>query len=99
MTAMRYVGNEVAGVATRVRAELIKNLLNVNWGYFTHQPLGRIANAVSIEASRSGEAYLMAANFHAPAIQSVVYTLLAMPASLQQAVAPSTLAGSKPFAL
>src|SRR3546814_20569510 len=55
MTAMRYVGNEVAGVATRVRAELIKNLLNASWGYFTNQPLGRIANPARSEERSGGK--------------------------------------------
>src|SRR3546814_1984897 len=42
MVAMRYVGYAVAAVATDLRAELIKSLLNVRWEYFTKQPLGRI---------------------------------------------------------
>src|SRR3546814_2019036 len=51
MVAMRYVGYAVAAVATDLRAELIKSLLNVRWEYFTKQPLGRIANAVSVDRS------------------------------------------------
>src|SRR3546814_945941 len=41
MVAMRYVGYAVAAVATDLRAELIKSLLNVRWEYFTKQPLDR----------------------------------------------------------
>src|SRR3546814_18904871 len=75
MVAMRYVGYAVAAVATDLRAELIKSLLNVRWEYFTKQPLGRIANAVSVDSTRAGQAYLMAAVFQANLIQTVIYSL------------------------
>lgn len=99
MAAMRYVGYAVAEVATGLRAELIKNLLNVSWGYFTHQPLGRIANAVSIDASRAGEAYLMAATFQVLVIQGVVYSLVAVLVSWQLALFALALGGGIAFAL
>src|SRR3546814_12816047 len=92
---MRYVGYAVAEVATGLRAELIKNLLNVRWDYFTHQPLGRIANAVSIDASRAGEAYLMAANFQVYVIQGVVYSVVAILVSWQLALAALALGSGR----
>ena len=93
MAAMRYVGYAVAEVATGLRAELIKNLLNVRWSYFTHQPLGRIANAVSNDATRAGEAYLMAANFQVLVIQGAVYSIVAILVSWQLAAAALVLGG------
>ncbi len=93
MTAMRYVGYAVAEVATGLRAELIKRLLSVRWGYFTHQPMGRIANAVSVDATRSGHAYLMAANFQVNVIQTVIYSLVAALVSWQLALAALALGG------
>ena len=77
MTAMKYVGYAVADVATGLRAELIQRLLNVRWGYFTHQPLGRIANAVSVDSTRAGQAYLIAANFEVNVMQTVIYSIVA----------------------
>ena len=93
MAAMRYVGYAVAEVATSLRAELIKRLLNVRWGYFTHQPLGRIANAVSVDSTRAGQAYLMAANFQVNVIQTVIYSLVAALVSWQLALAALALGG------
>ncbi len=94
IAAMRYVGSAVAGVATGLRAELIMRLLNVRWGYFTHQPLGRIANAVSVDATRAGQGYLMAANFQVNAIQMVIYSVVAALVSWQLALAALALGGA-----
>lgn len=93
MAAMRYVGAAVAQVSTGMRAELIKNLLNVRWGYFTRQPIGRIANAVSNDATRAGQGYLMAANFQVNLIQTVIYSLVAALISWQLALAALALGG------
>jgi ATP-binding cassette, subfamily C, bacterial len=93
MAAMFYVGYAVAEVATGLRAELITRLLNVRWGYFTHQPVGRIANAVSVDATRSGHAYLMAANFQVNVIQTVIYSFVAALISWQLALAALALGG------
>lgn len=87
MVGMRYVGYAVATVATDLRSELIKGLLGVRWEYFTRQPLGRIANAVSVDATRAGQAYLMAAHFHFYLIATVIYTLVAALVSWRLALA------------
>jgi ATP-binding cassette subfamily C protein len=93
MAAMSYAGYAVAEVATGMRAELIKSLLNVRWGYFTQQPLGRIANAVSVDATRAGQGYMMAANFQVNLIQTVIYSLVAALVSWQLALAALALGG------
>jgi ATP-binding cassette subfamily C protein len=94
MAAMSYAGYAVAEVATGMRAELIKSLLNVRWGYFTQQPLGRIANAVSVDATRAGQGYLMAANFQVNVIQTVIYSFVAALVSWELALAALALGGS-----
>ena len=86
MLAMNYVGYAVAEVATSLRSRLIDNLLRVRWSYFTRQPIGRIANAVSLEATRSGEAYLMASQMLALIIQTIVYIGLAIVISWELAI-------------
>ena len=93
MAAMKQVGYAVAAVATTLRAQLIKQLLTVQWGYLTHQPVGRIANAVSVDATRSGQAYLMAANFQTYIIQTLVYSLVAVLVSWKLALAALALGG------
>lgn len=77
MTAMTYVGYTVADIKTNIRRDLVGALLLVRWGFFTKQPMGKITNALSAEANRSGAAYLAAASMLVFAIQAVVYTVVA----------------------
>jgi ATP-binding cassette subfamily C protein len=78
LAAMTYVGYSVAQVATGMRRDLVDNLLNVRWNYFTQQPLGRIINSLSVDATRAGAAYLSAATFMVFAIQALVYAIVAL---------------------
>lgn len=87
MIAMSYVGYAVATVATGLRLRIIRQLLAVRWGYFTDQSIGRVANAVSDESSRSGIAYMTAANFLRSGIETVAYTTIAVLVSWKLAVA------------
>ena len=87
LLAMRHVGYATAEVSTSLRRRLIRNLLDVRWGFLTGQPVGRIANAISVDASRAGQAYLMAAQFVSNAIEAAVYTAVALLVSWQLALA------------
>ena len=78
LAAMTYVGYAVARVTTAMRRDLVDNLLNVRWNYFTQQPLGRITNTLSVDATRAGQAYMAAANFLANVIQVVIYSIVAL---------------------
>jgi len=78
LVALTYVGFQVARVATSLRTTLIDNLMNARWGYFTDQRIGRIANAVSNDATRAGTAYMVAARFIAFGIQGVSYVIVAV---------------------
>lgn len=91
--AMSYVGFAVAQVATGLRAELIRRLISARWRYFTRQPLGEIANAMSVDATRAGQAYLSSARVLAYGIQVVVYCAVALLASWKIALL-ALLAGS-----
>ena len=77
LLAMSYVGNALATVATSLRTQLIKQLLNVRWSYLTAKPLGEIANAVSVDTTRSGQAYMASANFLAKVIETAIYVVIA----------------------
>ena len=81
--AMRHVGYAVAEVATGLRLSLIRTLIEVRWGYFAHQPVGRFANAISSEASRAGDAYLAVANLITVAFQAAIYLAVAFLVSWQ----------------
>lgn len=77
LTAMTYVGYTVADITTNIRSDLVNALLMVRWGFFTTQPIGRITNALSGEATRAGTAYLAAAHLLVYAMQAIVYTVVA----------------------
>ncbi len=94
LAAMTYVGYSVAHVATGLRRDLVDNLLKVRWGYFTQQPLGRITNSLSVDATRAGQAYLSAANFLVNAIQATVYAVVAMFVSWKVALVALAVGGA-----
>jgi ATP-binding cassette subfamily C protein len=91
--AMRMVSFAVADVATNARTDLIKGLLEVKWHYFTRQPLGRLANAMSLDATRFGEIYLLATMFIATVLQTIIYVALSFLVSWQIALASVAVGG------
>jgi len=97
--AMRYVGYASVTVAMGLRAQLIKQLMDVEWSYFVSLPLGRIANSVSLDAYRSGQTYVVAANLVASLIQTTIYTVLALAVSWQLAVLALLIGGSVALSL
>ncbi len=84
--AMTYVGYAMAHVSTGMRRDLISNLLKVRWSYFTEQPLGRITNALSVDATRAGRAYLAAASSLVLLVQGIIYVGVALFVSWQVAL-------------
>ena len=85
--ALSYVGFSMAHVVTHLRTTLIENLLEVRWGYFTDQPVGRITNTISNDATRAASAYQTAAKFLAVCVQSVIYVGVAIAISPLLAIA------------
>ncbi|MEX0923896.1 MAG: ABC transporter ATP-binding protein [Rhodovibrionaceae bacterium] len=83
LAAMRYVGYAVADVATSLQTRLTKNILRARWGYFSGQPIGRFANAISLETTRGSTAYLQSANFVSLMIQTAIYIVVAVLVSWQ----------------
>jgi ATP-binding cassette subfamily C protein len=57
LLSMRQVGNTVAWIATDLRLELLRQLLDARWSYYSRQPLGRLTNAIATEATRASNAY------------------------------------------
>ena len=75
---MRKVGYANAEVANLMRVRLIKQMLGARWSYLLEHPTGRIANAFSGEVGRSQQAYQLAAQFVAEAVETVVMLVLAL---------------------
>ncbi|CAN5307318.1 ABC transporter ATP-binding protein [soil metagenome] len=76
-TALSYAGMAIARVSTALRRQLIAALFEARWTFHTRQHAGRIANVMSNDATRAGEAYFMAANFVASAVQGLAYVVVA----------------------
>ncbi len=76
--AMVHVGYSMAQVSTGLRTTVLKNLLRVRWPYYTAQPVGRFANALSNDATRAAATFRKAAEFLAHSIQTLVYLALAL---------------------
>jgi ATP-binding cassette, subfamily C, bacterial len=86
LLTLRTINYAVSDVAANVRRRLVKSVLQVRWSYFARQPIGRLANAVSLDSSRSAEAFSLAANFIANTMQALIYIIIALIASWQIAV-------------
>jgi len=85
--AMTYVGFAVSQVATGLRKRLIEQLMAVRWSYFKERKVGRIANAISNDATRAGTAYLTAAQVMAFLVQCIFYCVVAFTISWKLAAA------------
>jgi ATP-binding cassette subfamily C protein len=61
-----------------VRRKLINAVFDARWSYYSSQSAGKFANALSVDSTRSGEAYLLAAQTIARATQVVTYAAIAV---------------------
>ncbi len=76
--ALTYMGYAGARVATRMRRQLIRELLHVRWDYFTNLALGRVANSISVDATRATNTYTAIAVLVKSAIETVAYITVAL---------------------
>src|SRR5690606_3839725 len=86
LLAMKQVGFTVARVATDLRLQLIRSLLETRWSYFVAQPIGRFANAVGTEVNRASTAYRAICAIAAAGVQALVYAAIAMIVSWRMAM-------------
>jgi len=84
--AMRQVGYTVAQVTTDLRMSLLRALMGARWSYYTSQPTGGFANAISSEAHRAASAYREGCSMVANALQILVYLGVAVLVSWQMAI-------------
>mgnify|MGYP002780542081 CR=1 FL=1 len=86
LLATNYIGNTVSRISADLRLSLIRGVLQARWRYFTSQPMGRFANALSGEAARAAAAYRAATNLIARVVQVVIYAAIAFLISWQVAI-------------
>ncbi|HRK96794.1 MAG TPA: ABC transporter ATP-binding protein, partial [Rhodospirillales bacterium] len=93
LLAMRHVGFAQANVITKLRARLVKEVLQVRWSFFTSHPVGRLVNSVSSDAGRTAAGYSLAANLFSNVILSIVYVGAAFAVSWKLALAALVIGG------
>ncbi|MFL5259705.1 MAG: ABC transporter ATP-binding protein [Hyphomicrobiales bacterium] len=71
--ALAYAGVAVARVSTGIRRKLISALFAARWSFHTNRHTGHIANVMSNDATRAGDAYYLAAQLVSYSVQAVVY--------------------------
>ena len=87
LLARQKVGYIVAHVATDLRLSMLRAIMASRWEYFIHQPVGRLTNSMSSEASRAANAYLHGATLISLFIEAVVYLTIATMVMWQAALA------------
>ena len=81
LLSKRRVGYMVAHVATDLRLGLLRALLAARWSYYTRQPVGLAANAMSTEATRAANSYYYLAQMISFAIQAMIAAGIALAVS------------------
>lgn len=84
--AMKQVGYTLAHVGKDLRVQLLRALMNARWIYYSGQPSGLFANAVSTEAYRAATAYKHSCAAIANVMQVLVYGLVIVTISWRAAV-------------
>lgn len=78
LVAMYFVGTMVAAFATRLRLDLMDALLRAQWKHFLRQPVGRYADAMSVEATRASNSYFAVGRCLTQATQAAIYAAIAL---------------------
>ena len=78
LLANKRVGYMVARLTTDLRLALIRALFATRWEYYVRQPIGRLANSVATEASRSADAYLQGILVMTYVMHAIVYGVVAL---------------------
>jgi ATP-binding cassette subfamily C protein len=77
LLAKKRVGYTVAQVATDLRLELLRALLQSRWEFHLRQPVGTLANAMTTEAGRTSKAYESGATMIIFVIQVIILLIVA----------------------
>jgi ATP-binding cassette subfamily C protein len=91
--ARRHVGYTVAQIATDLRTELLRALVEARWDYFVHQPAGALTNAMATQPGRAASAYLNGSRALSVAIETLVYAAVAISVSWQASLTALLLGG------
>lgn len=91
LLAMRYVGNAAAEMASEYRRRLTQNILSARWSYLISQPMGQIANTISVDVYRTADCYVFVANLMTLIIQTAIMAIVALWVSWELALIAAIL--------
>ncbi len=86
LVANRQAGYCVAHMATDLRLDLLRALLQTRWHYYVGQRIGTFANSFASEAQRAADSYLHATTIVSLTVQGLVYFTVAVLVSWQAAL-------------
>jgi len=78
LAAETHVGFSAAHITTDLRLELLQSILATRWDYFLHQPIGKLANSMALEAKRSSQSYIFGITMLTFLVQAVIYAGIAV---------------------
>ena len=78
LAAETHVGFSAAHITTELRLELLQSILATRWDYFLHQPIGKLANSMAVEAKRSARSYISGITMLTFLVQAIIYAGIAV---------------------
>jgi ATP-binding cassette subfamily C protein len=78
-----HVGFSAAHITTDLRLDLLQSVLATRWDYFLHQPIGKLANSMALEAKRSSLSYIHGITMLTFMVQVIIYVGIALVMSWQ----------------
>jgi len=75
---LSYAGISAAKVSVHIRQRLLAAVFGAQWQFYADQHGGRFANAVSNDATRAGDAYLLAAQTVSFVVQAICYITIGL---------------------
>jgi ATP-binding cassette subfamily C protein len=92
LNVARYVGFLVAEIATEMRSRMIDAMLAARWSYYTVNPIGRFAGAITTEANWGSAIYRTSLNLLIAATQALVFAIIVFIVDWQVALIGSLMA-------
>jgi ATP-binding cassette subfamily C protein len=92
LNVSRYVGFLVAEIATEMRSRMVDAMLAARWSYYTVNPIGRFAGAITSEANWGSAIYRTSLNLIIASIQAIVFAAIVFVVDWRVALVGSAIA-------
>ena len=92
LNVSRYVGFLVAEIATEMRSRMVDAMLAARWSYYTVNPIGRFAGAITSEANWGSAIYRTSLNLIIASIQAIIFAAIVFVVDWRVALVGSAIA-------